>query len=122
MQSIFIQPVQVEEPLDKAVDAIPEATLNQLLDSFAVASSYTEFSGNIARISLEDRIAAMQAQGAKLESAEQAEQLLLQRKREPFLNGLPLVQVQSGGGSNAQNLRQAGRSGKIVLAITSGRR
>lgn len=113
MNPVFSQPVRIEGHLNELLESIPEDTLNQLLDSFAVASSYTEFSGNITRISLEDRIAAMQAQGVKLGSAKQAENLLRQRKQAPFEYGLPQVQVQHEAGQTLRVYCQEGECGEL---------
>src|SRR5688572_28815830 len=71
--------------------------LDRLLHSYGIASEFIEFSGNVARIPLPNRLHILRTMGIAVDSAEQLDTLLLEREAADYMRWLPAVVVQTEG-------------------------
>lgn len=60
--------------------SLDPARLDALLHKFGIASEFIEFSGNVAQISLENRLHILDTMGIRIDDEEHLEHLLLQRE------------------------------------------
>ncbi len=121
-----------QAPIDKAgcvADPNPARSfdpgrLDLLLHSYGIASEFIEFSGNVARIPLENRMNILRTMGVHVVSDEQLDRLLVERSNAEFECWLPAVIVQAEGNPHlvltiAAREREelAARSGKIYWRL-----
>ncbi len=105
--------------------ALDPGRLDRLLHSYGIASEFIEFSGNVARIPLENRLHILHTMGVDVDSTAKLDQLLHERAHAEFECWLPAVIVQAEGNTELvltldarerEELAQAG--GKIFWRLT----